>query len=239
MLDILEIPFGTGLPAGARFNSATNKIFVLEYFSRQPGYHFLLDLDIVCQCPFSEDVMRHVDAGLPLVYDISAQVFPAYGYRRIADDLRKFCGEAPAFRWYGGEFIGGQRDFFAELSELLQPMIGRYGQCWESLHHQGDEIVVSSALNLLRQRRNGTDFCDVAPLDAVRRHWGVPTAHDEPDFRQSRRVSLVHLPAMKGLLASRLSDRTVLSLMRHLDRYPPMLTKAIGAGFALLTWNIG
>jgi hypothetical protein len=233
-LDVLEIPFAGGLPAAARFHSATNKIFVLEFFARNPGYHLLLDLDMVCQRPFNDDVRRLIDKGSPLVYDISEQVFPAYGYSRIAEDLRKFCGDADNFRWYGGEFIGGRQDFFAALSALLQPMIQHYGQCWESLHHQGDEIIVSSALNLLRKRHGYEAFVDVGSLDVVRRHWGIPTAHEESSFRKSQSLSFVHLPAMKGLLGCGLSDTDVLGLMRLLDRYPPVLTKAIGAGLALL-----
>jgi hypothetical protein len=234
-LDVLEIPFAGGLPAAARFHSATNKIFVLEYFAQNPGYHLLLDLDMVCQCPFSDDVWRRIGSGLPLVYDISEQVFPAYGYARIAEDLRKFCGDVDHFCWYGGEFIGGRQDFFAALSALLQPMIQQYGQCWETLHHQGDEIIVSSALNLLRQRNGCEAFVDVGSHNVVRRHWGIPTAHEEPNFRKSQNLSFVHLPAMKGLLGCGLADTEVLGLMRLLNRYPPILTKAIGAGLALLS----
>jgi hypothetical protein len=232
VVDIVEIPFTEMLPSGARFHSATNKIFALEYFSKQPGYHFLLDLDIICQRPFSEDVVRRVEAGESLVYDISEQVFPDFGYPRIAEDLRKFCGEIHEFRWYGGEFIGGEQKFFSQLFAVLQPMIAIYGECWESLHHQGDEIIVSSALNLLRKRHGAGYFCDVAPLEVIRRHWGIPTAHDERKFRQYQTISFVHLPAAKGMLASSFSDPAVLGLMRSLNNFPPLLTKAVGAGFS-------
>lgn len=234
-VDVMEIPFPKTLPAGARFHSATNKIFVFDHFARRAGYQFLIDLDVICQRAFSDVVLRLVRADVPLVYDISDQVLPAFGYARIADDIRKFCDDVEEFSWYGGEFIGGSGEFYSQLFAVLQPMIGPYTRCWETLHHQGDEILVSSALNLLRQRHGPQYYRDVGALNAVRRHWGIPIAHDERDFRQAGEVSFCHLPAMKGLLATRLEDRTVLRVIRTLSHFPPLLTKAVGAGFSLLT----
>ncbi|WP_028999293.1 hypothetical protein [Azohydromonas australica] len=225
-VQVLAIPFGDALPASAQFHAATHKIYVFDHLARQADYGFLLDLDVVCQRGFDADLLRRIEAGVPLVYDISEQVYAGHRYAAMAGDQARLSGQALEFRWYGGEFIGGPPAFFAQLFEALQPLLQRYTQAYAALNHQGDEVIVSAALNLLR-RRHGPDFCcDVAPLDVVRRHWGIATDHDAARLgAQSRHLSFVHLPAMKALLTSGWSDDGLLALLRLLDRGPPRLAK--------------
>ena len=229
------IRFGEDLPASARFHAAAHKIYVFEHLSRQPGYSLQLDLDMVCQRFFDAHVLERAAAGVPLVYDISEQVFPAFGYQRVARDLRMLSGSEMEYRWFGGEFIGGPASFFAELFATLRPMLGAYADGFDRLHHQGDEILVSAALNLLRQRHGASFLCDVAPLNVVRRHWGIPPGYDAKRFDvETGQLSFVHLPAMKAMLVSRCSDARLLSLVRQLDRMPAKYVKRVRPWLARL-----
>jgi hypothetical protein len=223
-LELVDIPFGDALPAAARHFSAAHKLFAFRYFAERNGYSILLDLDLICQRPFGPDVERRIRSGSPLVYDISDQIFPAYSYERVAEELRLISGRRIESRWFGGEFIGGPDAFFGDLFERLQAPMGAYRTHWQSLSVQGEEIMLSAALNEIRQEKGADYLCDIAPLGVMRRHWGIPTMHDAPRFDRTEDVSFIHLPAMKSLLASSWDDGSVLRAVRGLDRLPPRLS---------------
>jgi hypothetical protein len=61
---------------------------------------------------------------------------------------------------------------------------------------------------------------DAGACDIVRRHWGKPTLHDERRFALADSIRFLHLPAMKPLLTSRMSDEAIESTLRWTDRFP-------------------
>jgi hypothetical protein len=136
-MSLVELEFADRFPDAAGFHSATHKVLLFDYFARQPGYSLLVDLDVICR-PVEQDVLGEIcGAGMATVYDISEQVFPAYGYTRIREDMVKFGYRDAVFSWYGGEFIGGRADFFGALRDLADEVIPVYAKVYESLHHQG------------------------------------------------------------------------------------------------------
>ncbi len=83
------------------------------------------------------------------MYDISAQVYPAYGLRTIAADLELVSGRSGLTRWFGGELILGTPAFFGQLADRVDMIYPRYLDAISEVHHIGDEMVTSSALGLL------------------------------------------------------------------------------------------
>jgi hypothetical protein len=65
-----------------------------------------------------ESFRFYVEEGIPLVYDVTNQVVPAYGSKRILADLQAnslACGSA---RWHGGEYVSGTPASFRERNIL-------------------------------------------------------------------------------------------------------------------------
>jgi hypothetical protein len=185
----------------------------------------------LCLRPFPKYLRDLIDLGNPLVYDISDQVIPAYGYSVIANDLSLLSeGEIKSsFRWYGGEFLGGPPEFFAELKIAAEQILPNYLAHHSSLHHQGDEIITTAALNLVTKTQRFS-IQDVAPLDLVRRFWGTTTLYPERPLPDKSEMSFIHLPAKKALLASRFSDKSIIKLLRW-----KLLSRIVGRFLSLFT----
>lgn len=221
VLNIQEIQFvSSGIPEGARYFSATHKVMLFDYFSKQAEYSVLLDLDMICLNGESEPFATYVEHEIPLIYDISEQVFPAHGYTRIYEDLQKFGEVDWRFRWYGGEFIAGPAKFFKELSERANFALSRYTEVFATLHHQGDEMITTFCLNQMRESGSHNMPLDLSGPDIVRRHHGKATLHDERRFRKTSKISFLHLPTAKALLASNLSDKMIVLILRMAERLP-------------------
>lgn len=222
-LAIIQIEFVYSIPEGARYFSATHKVMLFDYFSKQAEYSILLDLDMICLNKANDMMLEFIRDGIPLVYDISDQVFPAHGYKRIFEDMRKFGSVGREFRWYGGEFIGGNRAFFRELSDLVLETLPRYHEVFLTLHHQGDEMLTSYCLNKMRKSNSANLPVDMGGLDAVRRHHAKATLHDERRFGVIKNIIFLHLPTIKSLLASSYADKNIIRLMVILELFPRRL----------------
>lgn len=221
VINIQQIQFSSsGIPEGARYFSATHKVMLFDFFARQTDYSVLLDLDMICLQGDSQPLDTYFENGIPLVYDISDQVFPAHGYARIFEDLQKFGQTDWRFRWYGGEFIAGPASFFAELSERANSVLPRYQEIFTTLHHQGDEMITTFCLNQMRAFGSQNMPLDLSGPDIVRRHHGKATLHDERRFRKISKISFLHLPTAKTLLASGLSDRMIVRILGIAERFP-------------------
>lgn len=219
-LTLVQVDFASSIPDGARYFSATHKILLFDYFARQAEYSVLLDLDMICLSGKDEPLIEFMREGVPLVYDISDQVIPAHGYNRIFDDMVKFGPIGKGFRWFGGEFIAGNSAFFRELSDLAMVALPRYQEIFQTLHHQGDEMITSYCLNQMRERSSPNNPVDIGGPDIVRRHHGKATLHDERRLGQISNIAFLHLPAVKSLISSKLSDRIIVRLLVAAELLP-------------------
>jgi len=194
--------FKRELPHGIPFYSAHYKLEVLGEFAtgRWGQLSALVDLDTV----FLEPLPLPAAAGGKLaVYDISDQIFPAFGPQRVTADLETVAGIGlPQARWFGGEAIAGDAAGFELLSRYIERIWPRYLANIRSLHHIGDEMVVSTALNMMQ--RDGHDLTDWSKKGLVRRWWSARTLCPQPRLRDVvEGCALLHLPADKEFLASR------------------------------------
>ncbi len=106
---VTEISFGTRVPKDILFYSAHHKVDVYRWFSTfaADDYPVLIDFDMVALRPPSTAFIACVSSGIPLVYDISDQVFPVFGEDTIAADLERLLGpQVPLRRWYRARRFG-------------------------------------------------------------------------------------------------------------------------------------
>jgi hypothetical protein len=196
LVKVRDYAFKLDVPNGIPFRSAHFKLELLEAFGSGAFGDLvgLIDLDVV--------VMRPVQLpeGALWAYDISDQVIPAYGRARIAADLARLLDRSTVEpRWFGGEFIIGSADYFAQLSVHISLLWPRYLSELRSFHHIGDEMVVSAALLLLAE--SGVPVRDAGVEQVVARWWSTRTLAPLAALDDVIDRAILHLPADKRLLA--------------------------------------
>lgn len=156
----------------------------------------LLDADMVALRPLDRELIeRCAEAGLG-AFDISDQVFPAYGSDRVVADLEIVANRRLRNpRWYGGEFLLATAASLRRLVPRARATYERYISESERVKHHGDEAFISAALNVLVDEGQG--LIEVGAYQAVGRHW---PGNNYRDVRWFRCCSFVHLPGGKALL---------------------------------------
>jgi hypothetical protein len=189
------------LPSGIRFYSAHYKFDVFRYLSSlvQERYVGLIDLDMIAVSDIPTCLINIVNSNIPVCYDISDQVIPAYGHDTIIDDMKKLDATIGEGRWCGGELIMGPPDFFKLLKNEIDLIYDKYIISLADFHHQGDEMVTSVALE--RLRNNGKYIADGGTLGIVGRYWSICTLHPQKPFSYFKNCFLLHLPSDKNYLA--------------------------------------
>jgi hypothetical protein len=186
------------VPKQARFYAAHFKLDLIAQATEMLQSNdmlLLLDTDMVALRKLDDDLLRRCGAAGVGAFDISDQVFPAYGSERVIGDLETVAGRRLANpRWYGGEFLLATGPFLHRLVPCARQCYETYVREIGHLNHQGDEIFVSAALNTL------ADECrhvvEVGAYQAVGRHWAGNTHRDLRWFRGCR---FVHLSGAKTL----------------------------------------
>ena len=205
-LNVTEIPFSTVVPSTLNFRSAHRKIDLISACGRgemgpRPG---ILDLDMM--------MLRQLPALLSssdslVGYNIWDQVAPAYGPQRVRNDVAKVSGISAETleEWWGGEFLVGPKERFADLSREIELVYPRYLEIADSLHHQGDEIVVTAALHRLSktaERQDENIIVDGGKLEAIGRWWSTRTLSRIDPLTKFAARSILHLPADKAILSA-------------------------------------
>jgi hypothetical protein len=70
-----------------------------------------LDNDVICINNIPENFERIISQNIPVYYDITDQVYPAYGRLKIINDKSLIIESKSIGNWCGGEFIGGKSVF--------------------------------------------------------------------------------------------------------------------------------
>jgi hypothetical protein len=199
-LSIVSHPFGWFVPHGIAFYSAHFKLELIEAFATgQYGDQIaLIDIDTVLHQPFC---LPDFPAGCLFCYDISDQIFAAYGSETVIRDLASVAGRTlSAPRWFGGEFICGDARSFAALAPHIAECWPRYKRDIAVLHHCGDEMVTSAALNMALA--SGQRVIDLGRQGGVARWWTSRTRSRQQSFNEISNRSLLHLPGDKQFLAT-------------------------------------
>ncbi|WP_206171165.1 hypothetical protein [Trinickia terrae] len=190
---------GIDLPKSTPFYAAHFKLDLLSQVSErlpEDVLALLLDTDIVALRPLDADVVRR-SARLGVgAFDISDQVFPAYGSARVIEDLEIVAGRRlnnP--RWYGGEFLLATPAFLRRLVVRGRQYFDRYATEMSRLNHLGDEAFMSAALNVLADE--GQPILDLGAYQTVGRHWPGNTHRNLYWYKH---CAFVHLPGNKQLI---------------------------------------
>ncbi|SES41943.1 hypothetical protein [Rhizobium sp. NFR03] len=214
-----EIAVGTSftrdVPKGIPFYAAHFKLDAIRQLGSGAFGDFvgLVDNDVVMLTPPPVDFSTWTDDRL-FVYDISETVLEEYGEKLVSADLKRVAAaDLTSTQWYGGEFIAGSRSAFGILSERLEELWPAYKQLTGSLHHVGDEIIVSAAIDRLVDEGKIL----VTDVGDEKHRWISRWFSTRSRFRQ-RPLShhlgsaMLHLPADKRFIA--VSD------VRHFEPEP-------------------
>ena len=202
-LSIVEIPFSLKIPRDIDFYSAHYKIDVINYFKSkddQDEYAILIDNDVLCLNPIPQNLLNCIDNNIPVYYNVTSQRYPAYGRERLIRDKEILMrGDSSLGIWAGGEFIGGDHSFYGQLSDEIKQRQEVYFEKYKSFHHQGDEVLVSVAIESLL--RKGIYICDVGSFGGISRYWSQPTRHVQNRWKAFESNFMIHLPADKEYIS--------------------------------------
>lgn len=218
-LNYQELTFSLKVKLGVPYFSAHFKLDVFRHLASLEGaedYHVLLDSDMLCVNPIPENFKRCIDRNVPVYYDITALHIPAYTSARMIGDKEKVMeGETSNGMWAGGEFIGGTSGYFRQLVSEIDHYQDRYFEVVSSLFHQGDEVLLSVAIEQLLMK--GVHVCELGRFGAVARYWTFPTRHVQNKWKSYKSCSFLHLPSDKRFLKS--LTRIDENLLNVLSRY--------------------
>lgn len=198
---IQELRFQLEVPSGIKFYSAHFKLEVFSYLASLPNaYVGLLDSDMLCVNKLPEAFKTAVQKQIPLYYDITDQMTPAFGAANIKRDKEILSGEPSVGLWAGGEFIAGPPRFFARLFAEVEKIKERYYQQATTLVHQGDEMLTAVAIENMK---TAGDFAllDAGSLSVVARYWSYVPLHVQKPVEGYADHFLLHLPSDKKFIA--------------------------------------
>ena len=199
-LHVEEIDFRSEIPSGIRFYSSHCKLDVYRFFaSRANEYSVLCDLDMICINDFPQCFFNNVSDRVPMCYDISDQVIPAWGRDSIIYELECMLENPSEGRWTGGGFIGGPPEFFSLLGDEIASVFPKYVDNLDAFWHVGDEAPMSAALE--KMRKSGRYIADAGTLGIVGVFWNCDVLHPQRPFEYFKQCSLLHLPADKRYLS--------------------------------------
>jgi hypothetical protein len=187
------------LPKDTAFYAAHFKLDLMDQVAAtlpDDTMMLLLDADMVAMHPLDRNMVgRCAEAGLG-AFDISDQVFSAYGSERVVADLEIAAGRRLRNpRWYGGEFLLATPAALRRLVVRARVSYARYISESMRVKHHGDEIFISAALNALVDEGQG--LVEVGAYQAVGRHW---PGNNYRELKWFRRCAFIHLPGGKALL---------------------------------------
>ena len=189
------------IPEGTSFYTAHYKIEALKkgasLLEKEEDRFVLLDSDVIAVRPLDKEQTDLLKDNDLVIYDISDQVFPAYGKDKIKKDLEFILEnslENP--KWFGGEFIAGSQTALLKLVTDVKAVLPRYFAGIKDFHHQGDEMFISAVLNRYLQKGEGRILIQ-NPHYFVSRHW---SRYTKPSLSFHMRHNFIHCPGSKPAL---------------------------------------
>jgi len=200
-IEIIQLDFSSEVPSGIKFYSAHFKLEVFSYLAYlQEEYVVLVDADMICVNKMPAALQNCINNKLPLYYDITDQVTPAYGTEKISSDKQRINEKPSIGLWAGGEFIAGPPAFFKKLAEEINSIKANYFKHFKSFHHQGDEVLTSVAIENMKTTSD-VQVLDAGALSIVGRYWSYVPLHIQKPLKAYTNHFLLHLPSDKKFLS--------------------------------------
>jgi hypothetical protein len=201
-IDIVQLDFNLDVPSGIKFYSAHFKIEVFSYLSTfEDDYIGLLDCDMVCINAMPECLKNAVENKVPLYYDITDQMVPAFTAKRIIADKQRLSTSKSVGLWAGGEFIAGPPSFFGQLFTEIDSLKQAYFTNFNSFQHQGDEMLTSVAIENM-MLKGDVRMMDAGALSMIARYWSFKPLHVQKPIGAYAKHFLLHLPSDKKFIVN-------------------------------------
>jgi hypothetical protein len=233
-IEIIQLDFRMPVPSGIGFYADHFKAEAYGYFAGlNEDYVGLVDSDMICINAVPQCLENLAKSQTGLYYDITDQIFPAFGQDRIISDKLLVSRKTVFGLWAGGEFMAGPPAFFRALHAEILSFLDRYWRAQKQLHHTSNEVLASVGIeNLI----NASIYpvADAGRLKIVGRHWSAKTLHFQNSVGFYRDCFLLHVPSEKKFLASlasrKVPNNKLFSLyQRHLNSLQPSaISKVLG-----------
>ena len=199
---VIAITPSITVPAGTSFFSAHYKLDALVaglgLLQEDLDRFILLDTDVIANHKFSNEQAGMISKADLVVYDISDQVFPAYGAAKVIGDIELVAGNSFTDpKWFGGEFLAGSKLGLLRLVEKTRELLPRYFENVGKLHHVGDEMFITASLNTLLQEPAGLKIVSQNPYRLMSRHW---SRHTDRPLNFHMQHNFIHCPGSKPVL---------------------------------------
>jgi len=200
-IEIIEIDFYYVFPSKIDYFAAHHKLNVYNWISRNINdYCFIIDNDIICINNFPINIKKCVEQEIPLYYNISDQLIPAFTREDIINSKNIVYNNNKSIgMWAGGEFISGNQSFFKKLDNKIQKYYHNYISNHNLLFHQSDETLTSIAIE--EMLCEGYTLIDAGLIGGITRYWSYTPKHIQKDIYNYNDYFLLHLPTDKKYLA--------------------------------------
>jgi hypothetical protein len=196
-VDIVELE-AKSVPEGAvRFKGAFFKLDAISYIaSAGSEFNIMLDNDALFT---KRDQMLDffIERRCNLAYAISK---PGYNYESkvyLNELFGKLSGKqiSADCEWVGGEFVAGTPQYFEAIDWEIKKSIQNYWEIHSTLHHIGDEVLLSCAISMIRDK--GLISIVLYP-HVIYRYWsrGV-IGYGQLHYELLSQIPILHLPDQK------------------------------------------
>ena len=199
-LTLKDIKFKTYVPKNTHFYACHFRVDVFKYLSNlKKTYSILLDLDVLVIKKPSK-FLYYKKNNINLVNDITKNVIPAYGKRKILDNLNILNKEIKKVDWYGGDFFAGNHIFFKILYKKTEYYQKIFVKNIKVLSNQTDELFMTAAIKEIRSKKL-CNFKNAKDVNIFTRYWNTNIKHKQREISYYKKFNLLHIPADKVFIS--------------------------------------
>lgn len=198
-LNILEIEFTFPSPKGVKFYSSHHVLDVFHFLSQtQHSYLIYLDLDVIAINQLNAQQIEAFTSSKAIALDHTIHSIDEWKYEMYSD-LLLTRGKSGAVKWYGGEFLSGDKEFFKAITGKIQLLTNNYLSSIEKIFHKGMETLLTAAL--LELEDEGWKLYDATSYSLIVRIWEMPFKKQNEFYRTFKNFTFIHLPGHKEWLS--------------------------------------
>ena len=200
-IEIKKINFLKLIPKNIKFYSSHFKLDLYSFLSKKNNYSGILDLDMLLINKFNAKFLKFIRQKKNLVLNLNNKKNKTHN--KLIKSSLDICNKSNlnSADWYGGEFLIGNDIFFKNIYKYARSCISNYLKNRNKLHHLGDEMLLNSALQIIK-RDNKIQFTDISSFSIVERYWSSNTNHKQKNIDYVLKSSLIHLPSDKKFLST-------------------------------------
>lgn len=199
-INLKSIKFETFVPKKTHFYSCHFRVDVFKFFAKQKKiYSILLDLDIlILNNP--KKLLEYCKKKISLVNDITQNVIPAYGKKKILKNLKILNPKIKKISWIGGDFFAGNDIFFKHLHKKTKFYQTKFVKNIKKLPDQTDELFMSASLYEINKNK----FIKLKyanEINLFNRYWNANVLHHQKKIDFYKKFIFLHIPADKIFLS--------------------------------------